>query len=503
MKVLRNALIAATAIAAISTAATEVVAQSELRIDRTRDMSSLDSALFTDIRSQWAVIDAIYSGLVQFKLGSWGIEADLAESWEISDDGLTITFKIKEGIQFHRGYGEVTSEDVKFSFERIIDPALDSLWAIKWEALENVEVVDRYTLKIHLKEVFAPLFSTTLPYGGGQIVSKKAVEELGLEEFGRMPVGSGPYEVVEWVPNDHTTLKRFDGYWGDKPSVEKVTFVPITDVTTVELALKAGELDIGRISLTNIKEIEANPDVDVIVIPGTRYIFMALNHSRPPFDNILLRRAIRAAVDVDEMLLAMYDGYAERADSNYLPFVLGYWGAPLYKQDTEAAKAFMAEAGFADGFEMEIVTSSEDEYVTGAEVMQAQLALAGIKAKIIAVESAAATDLTLSGNFDLRIADWTALSDPHNYVVWFKSDEKWNYIHWNNAEYDATVDAGGAVMNPEKRAALYMKAQQIWDAEIASIPLTHGVNSMAVRKGVDVGTLYPGGELAIWTMTKN
>ena len=131
MKVLRNALIAATAIAAISTAATEVVAQSELRIDRTRDMTSLDSALFTDIRSQWAVIDAIYSGLVQFKLGSWDIEADLAESWEISDDGLTITFKIKEGIQFHRGYGEVTSEDVKFSFERIIDPALDSLWAVK------------------------------------------------------------------------------------------------------------------------------------------------------------------------------------------------------------------------------------------------------------------------------------------------------------------------------------------------------------------------------------
>lgn len=503
MKTIGTALITAIAIVAIGAASTAAVAQNELRIGRTTDVLSLDAGAMADTLSEWAVIDSIYSGLVTFIEGSWKVGPDLAESWEVSDDGLAITFKLREGVQFHKGYGEVTAEDVKFSFERIIDPTLEAAYAVKWEALDYVEVVDKYTARIHLKELYAPLFAATLAYSAGQIVSKKAVEEMGREEFSRNPIGSGPYEFVEWVPNDHVTLKRFDGYSGDRPSVDKVTFVPITDVSTVEAALKAGELDIGRINLINVKQHEANSDLNVVIVPGTRYYWLPLNHSRPPFDNILLRKAFRSALDVDEILIAMFDGRAERSDSNFLPSVLGYWGAPLFQQDIPAAKALLAEAGYPDGFEMEIVSISDNIYVSGSEVMQAQLAEAGIKAKIIVVESAAATDLSLAGKYDTRIANWTAVSDPHIYVTYYKTGEKWNYPHWSNSEFDNAVNAGGVETNQKARADYYTKAQQIWDAEIAGVPLTHGINAMASRQGVDLGTLYPGGELAIWTMSKN
>jgi peptide/nickel transport system substrate-binding protein len=199
----------------------------------------------------------------------------------------------------------------------------------------------------------------------------------------------------------------------------------------------------------------------------------------------------------------MFDGRAERSDSNFLPSVLGYWGAPLFQQDIPAAKALLAEAGYPDGFEMEIISVSDNIYVSGSEVMQAQLAEAGIKAKIIVVESAAATELSLAGKYDSRISNWTAVSDPHIYVTYYKSGEKWNYPHWSNSEFDNAVNAGGVETNQKARADYYTKAQQIWDAEIAGVPLTHGVNAMATRQGVDLGTLYPGGELAIWTMSKN
>ena len=170
------------------------VSKDELRIQDWGDINTLDPAFMTSTEREFTIMNCIYSGLVKYKLGSWDIEPDLALSWDISTDNKQITFHLRKGVQFQNGYGELTADDVKFSFERIIDPAQKSPEADTWAALDHVEVIDPYTAKLVLKNPSASLFTSALPLNAGFIVSKKAVEKMGI-----------PTASIRWE-RDHTNL---------------------------------------------------------------------------------------------------------------------------------------------------------------------------------------------------------------------------------------------------------------------------------------------------------
>src|SRR5690625_946373 len=308
------------------------------------DIDTMDPAFYIG-NEEYNVDLAIYSKLVRYLPDSAEIELDAAESLDISDDGTVIEFELKEGIQFHHGYGEMTAEDVKFSFERFIDEDNPSPYASDWGSLDHVEVTGTYSGRIILTEPYAPLLSSTLPWSPGSIISKAAYEERG-ERFALDPVGSGPYYWSQWNPNQELVLERFDDYYGEPPDFARLVIVPVLDPQIAEFSFDAGELDATEVSLDSIARYEADPDVTVDVLAGLRYHFLGINVEDEPFDDIRVREAVRYAVNIDEILAGAYNGVPDRANTMLAPSVLGHWAdAPEYQQDLERARELLAEAG--------------------------------------------------------------------------------------------------------------------------------------------------------------
>ena len=489
----------------LSFASGSVIAQeSTLRIARPGDIGSLDPAYLVNIKNEFTIMNCLYNGLVKYKSGSWEIVPDLAEKWEISKDGKEITFWLREGIQFHHGYGEMTAEDVKFSFDRIINPQNASPEDVSWAALDHVEVIDKYTVKLVLKEPSARLFTSTLPMNAGFIVSKKAVEDVGKVNFNFYPIGTGPYEFVYWIPNQETMLTAFKDYWGEPPKIKNLKFIPISEDLTIEMALETGEIDVAVISEESIHRFQENSDISVHLKPGlaTFWIFFTVN--KPPLDNIKVRQALRYAIDVDEIIKAVYAGIPDQAYTLVPPGILGYWkDAPRRKIDIEKAKKLLAEAGYPDGLTLTMVSKQIIKGDIVGEVIQSQLKKIGVDLKIDILEVGAYADAAKKGTYNMLYDRFSHTVDPGYISMWFVCGQAWNLFHWCNEEYDKLWHQGEVTLDFEKRAGIYQKMEKIMDEDAIAVWVTHGVRPVCMQKYVDPGSLFPNGRLAPWLMSIN
>jgi peptide/nickel transport system substrate-binding protein len=477
------------------------VSKNELRIQEWGDINTLDPAFMTSTEREFTIMNSIYSGLVKYKLGSWDIEPDLALSWDISADNKEITFHLRKGVQFQKGYGELTADDVKFSFERIIDPAQKSPESGTWAALDHVEVIDPYTVKLVLKNPSASLFTSTLPLNAGFIVSKKAVEKMG-DSYGLNPVGTGPYQFDHWTPGQETVLVAYKDYFGAAPKIGKLIFVPIEETGTVEDALKTGEIDVGGISLNSIKAFQANPDFNVYLKPGLKYWWIGFTVNTPPFDKVQVRQAVRDAIDVDAILQAAFNGVPQRGNTMFPPGMLGRWeDAPAYKPDLAKAKSELAAAGYPNGFNVTFLMWTSDTNTIIGEVVKSQLEKIGINVTVVVEEVGAFNTATTSGkDNNFHISFFATTVDPGYATEWFQCGQKWNLSKWCNPQYDALWKQADAEMDPQKRAALYVQMQEIIDQDAWAIWLTNDVVATAMQKYVDPGQIFPNGRLAPWQM---
>ena len=504
MKRLKTILIVVMFITFASVSSVAGMPESELKIARWEDINTLDPGWMTSTERELTIMNCIYNGLVKYKEGTWEIVPDLAKSWDISKDGREITFYLRNGVQFQKGYGEMTAEDVKFSFERIIDPKAKSPEKETWAALDHVEVINKYTAKIVLKYPSARLFTSTLPLNAGMIVSKKAVEEMGKEKFSFSPIGTGPYEFFAWSPKRKVELKAFDGYWGEKAKIKNLVFVPIVEVSTVEMALKTGEIDIGRVSLKNVKRYQEDPKINVYSNPGLKYWWIGFTVNKPPFDNLKLREAVRYAIDVDKIIQAAFFGIPKRADQMFPPGMLGYWkDAPAYKIDLNKAKELLREAGYPDGFKATFLMWPTEENRIIAEVVKADLKKIGIDVDIDVKEVGAFNEATKKGENDFHISFFATTVDPGYATQWFTTGQAWNLSQWSNPEYDKLLKKAESEMDLQKRAELYVKAQKLIDKDCWAIWLTNGVKTVATQKNVNIGKIFPNARLAPWTMSKD
>lgn len=480
---------------------TAVMAKGELKIANWEDVNTFDPGWMTSGERELAIMTCLYDGLIRYKPGSWEIEPALAESWEIKQGGKEVVFHLRKGVQFHKGYGEMTAEDVKFSFERIIDPKQKSPEKSAWAKLAKVEVIDRYTVKLVFKEATVNLFDSVLPMNTGMIVSKKAVEKLGREKFGFNPVGTGPYELASWEPKKHIKLVAFKKYWGAKPKTEVVTFLPIVEDATCETALKTGEIHVGRASMINLKSFKKNPKFNVFSRPAMKTYWLGMTVNKPPFNDLKLRQAFRYAVDVDKVIEAAFFGVAHRAKTILPPGVPGVWKeAPVYKQDIAKAKEFLKAAGKADGFTAKLFIPASDTERIMAEVIKAEAAKAGINIEIETKEQGAFNEAANKGQTDAYIQFYTATIDPDYIMRWF-AGESWNPSQWHNPVYAALIKKGTSELDPAKRAQIYVAAAKEMDKDCWAIWLTHGAKVWVAQKNVDMGSIYPNGRLAPWTMS--
>ncbi len=468
-----------------ATATTEPVAAGPkiLRVRLYGDIQSLDPA-FRISQNDDVVLNCVIDGLVRYGPNSYDVVNQLAETIEQSADGLTIDFKLREGVMWHKGYGEVTTEDVKFSFERFIDPELAAEYKDDWATLDHVEIVDKYTGKIILKEPFAPLWKTTLPVASGNILCKKYVEEIGVEAFQTNILGCGPYTFDTWEPKSRIVLKRNPDYYGGTPVWDEIQFLPVEDDMAAEVAIEAGEVDFSRISVASIERFEGNADLGTIKLPSLRYRWIGMNVEHPKLQDLRVRQAIRLGIDVPSIIEAGYMGQAEQEFTLIPPGLIGHWAdAPRYTRDVEAAKALLADAGVTS-LDLRIDIQDTTEYRTWAEIAQQNLAEIGINLTINPMDSSSFWTIGESDNakdLELFTNNYSMQPDPSWATVWFKCEQidVWNWQRWCSPEFDELHNRGLVTVDDAERQTIYEEMEKLYGEACHSVWITHGVSSYA------------------------
>jgi peptide/nickel transport system substrate-binding protein len=471
-----------------------------------KDLSNLDPANRSgplDLNVIWSV----QQGLISFKPGSTEWELDAAEALEQVSD-TEIRFRLRSGLAFTGGYGELTADDVKFSFERFIKPDTEGkpvTYAKDWSALDRVDVTGPLEGRIILKNPAPALYTIALADGSGRIVSKKAFEALGEKAIVTQLIGSGPYVLKEWTPREQFVLEINPDYKGPiKPHFQKIVGKPIGEQKTAEIAFRSGEIDFTAIDPESGKALAALPDASVTEIPAIDYVWFGPNIEKAPFDDIRVRQAIRYAVDIDAILEGAYSNLYPRANSLLAKGLLGYWeDAPVYTRDLPKAQALLAEAGHANGFKTRLTIEATARHQAVAQIIQANLAEVGIEIEIEALESAAfwaLGDNDASKDLELSLTKFNGKFDPGFQTQWFTSAQvgQWNWQRWKNADFDALHEKGGVTVDRAEREKVYIEAQKLLDESAAFIWITHNLNAFASRKWLKPGVL-PNGNNWLYT----
>jgi peptide/nickel transport system substrate-binding protein len=430
----------------------------------------------------------MYRGLTRFaikggKVITSEVEPDLAESWTTSADGTVWTFKLKKGVQFHKGFGELTAEDVKFSFDRQINRAPGTRFAEVVETIKSIEVLDPHTVQFTLK-AFDPIFLLrVVGYQAGYIVSKKAVEKFG-DQFKWNPIGTGPFYFERHSPREKIVLKAFDKFPGGRPQIDEVHWFDVPEDATKLIGLEKGTFDLLYPEAVTADFADQVKKMGAVIDrrgPGGQERFY-INMTRPPFDDIRVRKAFMHAIDRKAIKETMYPGGLARLAISCLP--PGYFGhIPMEfpEHNLELAKKLLAEAGHPNGFTVKpYFISKSFFYPKVLTLAQEQLKKAGINVELQIVEHATYHEnirknlnpFVLYGGTRLTDADpWLSLffegSEIPNPATGNKGT---NFAHYRGI--DDLLAKGRVERDVKKRAAIYAEAQKRMERDLVCLPIS-------------------------------
>lgn len=431
-----------------------------LRVGTNQDVVGLDPHL-TNATASYRVLEHVYSGLLRFN-EKLEIQPDLATEYTATDP-TTYTFKLRKGVKFHNGR-ELKAEDVKYSLNRIKDPATASPRAGQFEAVTSIETPDDATVVIKLKNPFAPLLST-LADVTNVIVAKEVVEANG-GKMDKVAVGTGPFKLVEYVPNTRLRLEKNPDYFvAGKPYLDGITFQPIPDDTARSTAVRTGAVDM----------VEYAPPKDLTLLKGDSKIavagdgnnnvrFLAFNTKVKPFDNPKVRQAIAWAVDRGPVLEAAINGAGTPLTGG--PFLPSFWPGlqqPIYKQDLNKAKALLAEAGYPTGFKAKLKNTPTYSFLGNAGiVVQEQLKAIGIEFEIVSLEWSVFLKDYLGKDFEAAVSGFSGFVDPHRDLDGtFVTGRQNNFMSYSNPDFDKLIAQAATISDQGERAKLYQQAQTL------------------------------------------
>lgn len=467
-----------------------------LRIRSYGDLSTMDPAHSVGVVDE-NIHAAVYNKLIQYTPGTeWGWQPDAATMIEQADP-THIRFALRDDIGFTNGFGPMTAEDVKFSFERIIADATESPNKPDMGPLSHVEVTGEREGVIVLNEPFAPLWTIALPYITGNIVSKAATEAAG-GRIGTDPVAeSGPYLRAGWSPKEKTVLTRNPDWKGAAPAWETIEILPIDDENTAEIAFDAGELDLTRVSLGSVERYRGKVPNDGALIenPSLYYVWLGMNLDHPKLQNIKLRQAIQYAVDVPSILQAAYFGAAAPATGIIAPGLVGHRPEGLIAPEADFAKAaeLLAESGETN-VTLTLDTLNKTEFTTTAQIIQATLAQIGITVEINMLESGAFWASGDNDNLQLVLNRFSMAPDPYYATAWFTTEQAgiWNWERFRNADFDKLHLEAAKDSDPAARDKMYRKAQDLMEESGAYRFITHEATPV-VRSARVAPALRPDG----------
>ena len=424
---------------------------------------AIDSVLYSNV----------FEGLTRF-MADGSVVAGLAESWEISDDGLSYTFKLRDGVTFHDG-SAMDAEDVKFSLDRA--RAEDSTNAQKalYAGITDVSVMDPMTVKLTLAEANGSMLFN-LAWGDAVIVAAESIENIK-----QMPIGTGAFKFVNWVQGDKIELARNDAYWGDAPALETATFKFISDPTAAFAAVMAQDVDVfaGFPAPENLPQFEADPRFQVLVGSSEGETILSTNNKMPPFDNVKVRQAVAHAIDRQAIIDGAMFGYGTPIGTHFAPHNPDYVDLTADSaHDPAKAKALLAEAGMADGFETTLHLPPPSYARRGGEIIAAQLAEVGIKAEIINVEWAQWLGGTFKGNFDLTVINHV---EPLDYMAYANHNYYWGY---DSKAFRDLAAKHSATTGAKDRTKLFGDMQRMIANDSVNVFLFNATNTAVYKKGL-------------------
>ena len=444
--------------AALAQEGTPVAAGSgHLVIGKAQEAVGLDPALVTATSSR-EIMAPIYEQLVGFDANNQPVP-ELAAEWENPDD-RTFIFRLREGVSFHNGR-PLTSADVRFSFERILDPAMASPWLTQLEPIASIETPDDLTVQLNLKQPYGPLLATLE-------ASYAAIVPQDAGDLQATMVGTGAFALAEYVPDTETRMTANPSYWqGGLPRLAKLTYRILPDEAARLAAIRTGE--IGLTSLANpaaVSLASREEGVQVVTQETTDYYLLGINTKQAPFDDVRVRQALSLAVDRAAMLDAVFFGEGQ-VTGPIVP-TLGDWATPLdqlphYAPDPERAKALLAEANLADGFEMSILASPlYPEFVNIALVLQSQLQEVGITVTLDQVEWGTFIDRWRARDFSTFVSFNSSGNDPDRALYpAFHSGGSVNAFQFSDPEIDRVLEEGRSTVDPARRHEVYRQAEQL------------------------------------------
>lgn len=409
----------------------------------------------------------------------------VAEKYEISDDQLTYTFTIRDGIKFHNG-DPVTAEDVGESLARCKNGG-DGIFEV--EAFSNIQ---------HMETADSRSISITLGEPDSEFLSylTTAVLPAGYDGQDTAPVGTGPFKFVSRAAQDNIVLERFDDYWGEKAYLDKVTYKIIENADSILMSLQSGAVDLfAHLTSTQVAQLGDEFNIE----EGTMNLVQAmyLNNAVAPFDDVRVRQALCYAIDRQQILDLAFDGYGSLIGSSMYPAFGKYFDDSLtnyYTYDVEKAKALLADAGYPDGFAMTItVPSNYQPHLDTAQVIVEQLKQVGITAEILPVTwESWLNDTYMGRQFQATVVGVDASTMTARALLErFTSTAGNNFINYNNAEYDAIFQAAIAAADDAAQTAAYKQAEANLTENAANVYIQDLADLVAIRKGLTGVRFYP------------
>jgi peptide/nickel transport system substrate-binding protein len=448
---------------------------------------------------------AVLPSLVEFdtKDGVYGYRPSAyVEKFE-QRDGTHYDFTLKSGFNWTGGFGELTAEDVKYSYERM----KTSDWKGNFEQLDHVEVTDKYSGTLVLNQAFAPFVLLALASGTGGILSKAAMLKVGEKFTTEFPATCGPY-LFEWTPKQKLGFKSNPEWTGPKPAFEEVEALIITEGSAAELAFEAGEVVATEISAaTHARYLAKMPPESAVEVAGAlQYMWLGMNTENAKLADIKVRQAIQHAIDADQIIAGAYSGTTEKSNGIVCPGLIGHRKATKYTLDPAKAKALLAEAGVS-GLELELKTLNTQERVLAAQIIQAQLQAIGITVKVVPVDEGPFWEMgdEKKGdykNLQLWLMRFGTTVDPYEATQWFTSEQVgiWNWERWKSEEYDRLYKEGAVEADTAKRNEIYLRMQEIMEDTGAYVWINHEPETFVHRSDIKISVM-PSGEMVVREFT--
>jgi peptide/nickel transport system substrate-binding protein len=413
----------------------------------------------------------------------FSLQPELVKSWETENGGKRIVLHLQEGVKFHDGT-DFDAAAVKWNLDRRVDEKVKSPQRGQLKVIDTIEIVDKHTVALNLKEPFPPLLSA-LADRAGFMISPASAEKYG-DDLGANPVGTGPFVFKEWTRGSHVTLDRNPNYWEkDQPYLDHVVFSDISSSVVGLQRLMSGELDfVAQLSPQDARLVENNPDIKLAPITRAQWYSLQWHWNEPPFNNAKLRQAIAHSVDRDKINQILFAGKGTISTGPTPP---GLWWSPPetkgYEYDVVKAKALLAESGVAPGTELMLSAPSDNLLRQVDQLVKEQIEAIGLKVTLVPIAMSEWYSRAVERKINFTPMRWTQRSDPDGLLyILFHSKGYANSTGYSNPEVDRMLDEARTISDPAQRKPLYDKVQALILEDLPYVPIVFTAEFAAMNK---------------------